>query len=80
MLEWWRKHFELKIECGLQKFDIIDVIEKSHLEFRDYVPDCLRLCHKYEVPFVIISAGSIGEGIPLFFAKNNLDLPNIHYV
>ena len=34
MTEWWNKHFELMIECGLKMSDIEDVLVKSHLQFR----------------------------------------------
>ncbi len=80
MLEWWRKHFELMIECWLHKSDISDVIEKSHLKLRNGVKECLRFLDKRGIPFIIISAGAIGDAIPLFLEKNWCNFPNIHYI
>lgn len=80
MLEWWRKHFELMIECWLQKSDISDVIDKSHLKLRNWVKECLEFLNERRVPFIIISAGAIGDAIPLFLEKNWCNFPNIHYI
>lgn len=80
MLEWWRKHFELMIECGLHRSDICDVIEKSHLKLRNWVKECLEFLNERGVPFIIISAGAIGDAIPLFLEKNWCNFPNIHYI
>ena len=77
---WWYEHFSLMIECGLKKDDIFDVIKKSHLKLRDYVDVTLQLLKKNDVPFIIISAGAIGEAIPLFLASQWLDFPNISYI
>lgn len=80
MLEWWRKHFELMIECWLHKSDISDVIEKSHLKLRNWVKECLEFLNVRGIPFIIISAGAIGDAIPLFLEKNWCNFPNIHYI
>ncbi len=80
MLEWWRKHFELMIECWLQKSDISDVIDKSHLKLRNGVKECLEFLNQRRIPFIIISAGAIGDAIPLFLEKNWCNFPNIHFI
>lgn len=80
MIDWWRKHFQLMIECGLRKSDIQDVIEKSHLKLRNGVSDFLKVLHEKNIPIIIISAGAIGDAIPLFLEKNGCNLPNIRYI
>ena len=70
MQEWWEKHFELMIECGLKRNDIADIINKSHLKLRDGVVDFLTLLNTENIPLIIISAGAIGDAIPIFLAKN----------
>lgn len=80
MLEWWRKHFELMIECWLHKSDISDVIEKSHLKLRNWVKECLEFLNERGIPSIIISAGAIGDAIPLFLEKNWCNFPNIKYI
>lgn len=80
MQEWWRKHFELMIEYGLTKADIADVIETSHLSLREYVPETLRFLAENNIPVIIISAGAIGDAIPMFLEKNGCNFDNISYV
>lgn len=80
MTEWWRKHFNLMIECNLRLSDIEDAVEHSHLQFRAGVPEFLTRCAELHVPIVIISASACGEAIQIFFKKHGLDFPNISYV
>jgi len=80
MTEWWNKHFELMIECGLKMSDIEDVLVKSHLQFRTWVRIFLQRCYETHVPVIIISASACGEAIPIFFQKHEMDFSNISYV
>ena len=80
MTDWWNKHFELMLECGLKRSDIEDVLQKSHLRFRDWTPEFLAQCAASNIPVVIISASACGEAIPIFFKKHGVDSPNISYV
>lgn len=77
---WWYEHFSLMIECGLNKDDVFDVIKKSHLKLRNYVDVTLQMLKNNGIPFLIISAGAIGEAIPLFLSSQWLDFPNISYI
>jgi phosphoserine phosphatase len=80
MSEWWQKHFELMIECGLTKTDVESITEKSHLELRPKVAETLQLLNEHNIPVVIISASAIGEAVPLFLTKNQCNFPNISFV
>lgn len=80
MRVWWQKHFSLMIECWLKKDDVFDVIKKSHLKLRNHVDSTLQLLRDYSIPCIIISAGAIGEAIPLFLSWNGLNFPNISYI
>lgn len=80
MAQWWHEHFSLMIECWLKKSDIHDIIQKSHLKLRDHVDVTLQLLRNNAVPFIIISAGAIGEAIPLFLSWQWIDFPNISYI
>lgn len=77
MKEWWIKHFNLMIECWLRQDDIRDVIEKSHLKLRKFAVQTLRLLNEKNIPVIIISAGAIGDAIPIFLEKNLCNFPNI---
>lgn len=80
MSEWWQKHFELMIECGLTRTDTESILEKSNLELRPLVRETLQLLSENNIPVVIISASAIGESIPFFLKKNDCNFPNISFV
>lgn len=56
MHEWWKKHFDLLVECGLTQSVIQDVIAKKTLQFRDGALEFLDFLHERKIPLVIMSA------------------------
>lgn len=80
MQEWWEKHFELLIKCGLDKKTIIestkDMIEENALGFRKGVNEFLFFLDSKKIPLVIISS-SVGNMIKEFFNQQGLISKNI---
>jgi len=56
MDEWWNKHFDLLVECGLTKSVIEEVASKKTLQFRDGALAFLDFLHEEKIPLVIMSA------------------------
>ncbi len=56
MDEWWNKHFDLLVECGLTKSVIQEVAAKKTLRFRDGALKFLDFLHEQKIPLVIMSA------------------------
>lgn len=57
MQEWWTKHFELLIKCGLTKQIMNEIVKKRELKFREKALDFIDYLHEKNIPLVIISAG-----------------------
>lgn len=79
MHEWWRAHFDLLIECGMNKQVINDIINKSKIEFRGGSSEFLESLYKNNVPLIIISAGP-GDMINEHLKKENRLYKNIHLI
>lgn len=56
MDEWWNKHFDLLVECGLTKSVIEEVAAKKTLQFRDGALKFLDFLFEQKIPLVIMSA------------------------
>lgn len=78
MIEWWSKHFDLLVKHGLDKKSIDEVVEKDHLELRDGFHKLFDVTKKYNIPFLIFSAG-VGDVIR-GYAKKYGKGSNIHIV
>ena len=79
MTEWRTKHFELLIQCGLDK-DLMDhVIKERPLYFRDGFSDLSKKLETKNIPLVVISA-SVGYMIQKYMEINNFMTKNIHIV
>ncbi|MEK7607030.1 MAG: haloacid dehalogenase-like hydrolase [Patescibacteria group bacterium] len=57
MREWWVKHFELLVECGLTQGVMREVVARKTLRFRDGAMELLDTLREKSVPLVIMSAG-----------------------
>lgn len=83
MYEWWKKHFDLLIECGLDKTTISDAVKnmvaENTLVFREGVEDFLIFLKENNVPLVIMSS-SIGDLIIEFMKEKGVYFDNIHVV
>ncbi len=56
MDEWWNKHFDLLVECGLSKSVIQEVAAKKTLQFRNGALEFLDFLYEQKIPLVIMSA------------------------
>jgi len=79
MREWWDKHHELLIKCGLNKKVIKEVVKKRELKFREGIDIFLKFLNENDIPLVIISAGH-GDIIEEYLKINNLDYKNIQII
>jgi 5'-nucleotidase len=79
MHEWWKTHFELLAECGLDKSTLERMVSENLSRFREGSGDFLSLLEQNGMPLVIMSAGP-GDAIRMIFEKNNLFFPNISII
>ncbi len=83
MHEWWKKHFQLMIACGLNQ-EIIkklvnDIVEKKTYEFREKSDDLFKVLHKNKIPLIIMSA-STGDFIKELLLRKNILFGNIYLI
>lgn len=83
MYEWWKKHFELLAEKGLDletvKKASEDMINEHTIEFREGAKEMADLLNKNKIPFVIMSA-SIGNMIEEIMKSKGLLHKNVHVI
>jgi 5'-nucleotidase len=79
MDEWWIKHLNLMVECGMNYGVIRDILNKNRIKAREGAPQFLRLLAKKKIPFLIFSAG-LGDIIKGYLKKKNLLSDNIHLI
>ena len=83
MVEWWKAHMDLLIECGLDKTTIKkcieDTISEDTLCFREGVEDFLSRLKRENVPLVIITS-SLGDLIDEFLSQQNKKSDNVHVI
>jgi len=77
MHEWWKKHFDLIIECGLDKDILEQVINEKKLKFRKGILDFIRVLEDKEIPLIIMSAAP-GDMIQDYMKKDNLFKDNVY--
>jgi cytosolic 5'-nucleotidase 3 len=65
MINWWKEHKDLLVECGLSKEIIEKTIKKDKVEFRENYETFFQLLKENNIPILIFSAGigNIIEGI-----------------
>lgn len=83
MHEWWTKHFELLIECGLDKDTIKKAVEnmikEETLVFRKGVERFLDFLKDNNIPLIIMSS-SVGDMIIEFLKQKEFYYDNIHVI
>lgn len=79
MVEWWKAHWELMVECGISKEVIDDVIKKQRVRLRKGGTDFFMTLASQQVPILIFSAG-IGDIITEFLKDYKLLTPNVHVI
>jgi HAD superfamily hydrolase (TIGR01544 family) len=83
MEEWWKKHFDLLVECGLDRETIkkcaTDMVKANTLVLREGVEKFFEFLSLNNIPLVIMSA-SIGDLIIEFLKQKGILYPNIHII
>ncbi|HJX50161.1 MAG TPA: hypothetical protein VJ438_01730 [Candidatus Nanoarchaeia archaeon] len=79
MYEWWKKHFELLIQCGLSKKIIEQVVKEKDLRFRQGALDFIKTLDKYEIPLIFMSAAP-GDMLVEYLKKDKLFTENVHVI
>jgi len=81
MRTWWQTHFNLLIECGLNKETIKKAAFSKKIELRDGALDFLDFLEKHHIPLIILSSTGLGsEAISLNLKKYNRHSRNIHII
>jgi len=79
MHEWWKKHFDLIIESGMNKKVIDEVVKKMKMHFRDGAFELLDFLNKNNIPLIIMSAAP-GDLIEEYLRYEKKLLSNIHII
>ncbi len=79
MHEWWKKHFDLLVECGLSKEVMQKIVSQRTLKFRKGAIEFIDLLHEYDVPLVIMSAGP-GDMIKMYLEQEGRLYDNVHVI
>ena len=79
MHEWWKAHFELLIECGLNKKVIKEIVAKGEVGFRKGVDEFIDYLHKQNIPLIIMSAGP-GDMILEYLKKEKRFYYNVNVI
>jgi len=81
MNEWWRKHFNLLIESGLNKKHLSEIVEKGNIIFRQGDFEFLDYLYEKKVPLVIMSSSGLGgDSIKMFLKKYDRLYNNIFVI
>lgn len=81
MAEWYRRHFQLLIESGLNQEKMADAIDNQLANLRDGVNDFLNVLQKNSIPLLIFSAAGLGiSGLKYFFSRRGLMSDNISFL
>lgn len=81
MQDWWKKHFELLVECKLNKKDIDAIVRSGKIKFREGIEEMLEFLRQNNVPIVIMSAAGLGHEAVVGMLQNaNLLSDNVHVI
>lgn len=81
MAEWWARHFELLIKCGLNKADIEKAVKSGKLKFRDNFSELADFLKKHKIPLVIMSSAGLGqESISQILKQEGKLSNNVHII
>ena len=79
MQEWWRNHWGILIECGMNKGVIKDILNKNKVVFRDGAEYFFKILEKNKIPLLIFSSG-LGDLIQEFLKHKQLITFNVHII
>lgn len=81
MMEWWERHFDLLLECGLTRQHIEKAMQESGVELREGVAELIGELSAKKIPLVIFSASGLGyDSINYFLGHRGLMSDNVHIV
>ena len=79
MHEWWKKHFDLLIKCGLDKKTMQTIVKKRTLKFRQGTLEFIDFLHQNNIPLIIMSAGP-GDMISEYLKQEGRLHNNVHII
>jgi len=81
MENWWREHYLLLMESGLEKRHIRKVINSKAIELRFGAKKFFKTLKRLKVPLVILSSSGLGyDAISMFLRKEKLLFENVFIV
>lgn len=84
MFQWWSRHYNLLVECGLNeevvKKAIGDIIAEGKIRLREGAEEFLHLLADKQIPLVIMSASGIGNMVTTFLKEKGLFSANVHFI
>ena len=81
MDEWWRKHFALLIESGLEKSDLEKAVASGKVKLRDGFNEIADFLYANHIPLVIMSSSGLGsESISLYLKHAGKRYNNVHII
>lgn len=79
MDKWWKEHFDLIVESGLDKKIIRQISIDRPLPFRDGFEKFSKILNENKIPLVIITA-SVGDMVFDYMANNKFNYDNVHVI
>ena len=81
MEEWWRTHFKLLIESGLERNDLEKAVASGKVKLREGFVEFADFLNKHNIPLVIMSSSGLGsESIALYLKQAGKLYNNVHVV
>lgn len=81
MHEWWSKHFELLIECGLKLKDIERATSSAKLKLREGTNEFIKRLSENKIPLVFISSSGLGtDSLSMLLKREKSLLSNVHII
>lgn len=79
MHEWWKKHFDLLIESGMNKDLIERIVKEREIQFREGVSELLDFLNRNNIPLIIMSAAP-GDMLIEYLKNKKMLYQNIHII
>ncbi|MEK6926729.1 MAG: hypothetical protein AABW50_05625 [Nanoarchaeota archaeon] len=84
MSEWWKSHYELLAECGLDeetmKKAVRDLVKEGRFRLRKGTRDFFGSLHEEKIPLIIMSSAGIGNMVTDFLDIHGLYCSNVHFI
>lgn len=81
MEEWWRAHFKLLIDSGLEKKDIEQAVTSGKVMLRNGVVEFVEFLHAHDIPLVIMSSSGLGtESVAQYLKHAGILYDNVHII